>query len=303
MEYVIINEIRGSLRMYSMTGYGRATAEADGRSVTIEMKSVNHRFLDISVKMPKTIIFAEETVKKVIGEHVFRGHFDVTVNYDNTRDDRYQIMVDHDLAKKYIQAINTIAADNGIENHCSAEYIAQMDDVIRTVPSDDDMDSILDLVKTAAQDAVTNLCAMRLAEGRNLCADVTFHLQNLEELRSQIEAIAPSVPIAFKERLENRLKELGAEADPARIAQEVAIMADKCAIDEELSRLQSHIGQMYAMMQLERENGKKMDFLTQELNRECNTIGSKASNVMITQCVVSAKNEVEKIREQVQNIE
>lgn len=289
--------------MFSMTGYGRSTAELDGRQLTVEMKSVNHRFLDISVKLPRAISFAEDTIKKCVSDRLKRGHVEVSVAYINAREDARIITVDEALAKQYYAAAESIKEKLDVLNDCTAGFLLQMPDVVNVTLNNEDTEAVCSLARNACNDALDEMVRMRRTEGENLEKDLAEHLQLLENLRDRIEQLAPEVPKNYRERLINRLNELDIQGDDARIAQETAIMADKCAIDEELSRLASHIAQMRGTFETEGETGKKLDFLTQELNRECNTIGSKASDARITALVVSAKCEVEKIREQVQNVE
>lgn len=289
--------------MLSMTGYGRAAGKEDGREIIVEAKSVNHRFLDISLKMPRSLLFAEDSVKSYIASRLARGHVEVTVSYRNMREDAYEIVPDEVLAGKYISAIREIGTKYGIAGEPDAAYISSLPDVLKVNAAEEDREAVEKLLLKCCEEALDELIDMRLKEGGNLEKDILLHLELLSGIRDEIEKIAPEVPALYRERLLSRIRELGVEADPQRIAQETALMADKCAVDEELSRLSSHIGQMRGVLENAGETGKKLDFLTQELNRECNTIGSKANDARITNLVVSAKNEVEKIREQVQNAE
>ncbi len=289
--------------MLSMTGYGRAAGKEDGREIIVEAKSVNHRFLDISLKMPRSLLFAEDSVKSYIASRLARGHVELTVSYRNMREDAYEIVPDEVLAGKYISAIREIGTKYGIAGEPDAAYISSLPDVLKVNAAEEDREAVEKLLLKCCEEALDELIDMRVKEGGNLEKDILLHLELLSGIRDEIEKIAPEVPALYRERLLSRIRELGVEADPQRIAQETALMSDKCAVDEELSRLSSHIGQMRGVLENAGETGKKLDFLTQELNRECNTIGSKANDARITNLVVSAKNEVEKIREQVQNAE
>ena len=289
--------------MLSMTGYGRAAGKEDGREIIVEAKSVNHRFLDISLKMPRSLLFAEDSVKSYIASRLARGHVELTVSYRNMREDAYEIVPDEVLAGKYISAIREIGTKYGISGEPDAAYISSLPDVLKVNAAEEDREAVEKLLLKCCEEALDELIDMRVKEGGNLEKDILLHLELLSGIRDEIEKIAPEVPALYRERLLSRIRELGIEADPQRIAQETALMADKCSVDEELSRLSSHIGQMRGVLENAGETGKKLDFLTQELNRECNTIGSKANDARITNLVVSAKNEVEKIREQVQNAE
>lgn len=290
--------------MLSMTGYGKVQLAEDGREITIEMKSVNHRFLDVACRLPRALSFAEDALRKTIGARLRRGHVDVFVNYQNTRQDARTVRVDTALANQYKLAIEALCDATGAENDCHATYYAALPDVISVEVAQDDQDAVLQLLKQAANLALDQMMEMRTKEGAALKEDLALHLALMEKQAEIISQRAPKVPELYRERLISRLHEMQLTGlDEQRIAQEVALMADHCAIDEELSRLSSHIAQMRAAMEQKGETGRRLDFLTQEMNREVNTIGSKASDAEITNCVVSAKSEIEKLREQVQNVE
>lgn len=294
--------------MRSMTGYGRRQMSRDGREMTVEVKTVNHRFLDLSCRLPRALSFAEDTVRRQIGAALRRGHVDVNVTYLNLRQDAREVRLDEGLVLQYKEAIlsaRQIARKerSGITNEDVAWIVAQPD-VVQVTVKEEDQEAVLALLTDTLSAALADVIAMRDKEGSALRDDLTLHLQEVARLREEIVALAPRVPVLYQEKLKARVAELGVqEVDPQRLAQEVALMADKCAIDEELSRLQSHIGQMQDAIGAEGETGRRLDFLTQELNREVNTIGSKASDAEITRYVVAAKSEIEKLREQVQNVE
>ena len=301
--------------MRSMTGYGRRQMSRDGREMTVEIKTVNHRFLDISCRLPRALSFAEDAVRKQIGAALKRGHVDVNVTYLNLRQDAREIRVDEALARKYRDAMLLVRAamfEVGVTNPDEVRHLSDMDvsfiaaqpDVMQVTVAEEDQETVLALLGDTAALALEDVTAMRDREGAALAEDLSFHLKEVSRLRDEIAALAPRVPVMYQEKLQARLRELGVkELDEQRLAQEVAIMADRCAIDEELSRLLSHIGQMRQAIEAEGETGRRLDFLTQELNREVNTIGSKASDAEITKLVVAAKSEIEKLREQVQNVE
>lgn len=294
--------------MRSMTGYGRRQMSRDGREMTVEVKTVNHRFLDLSCRLPRALSFAEDAVRRQIGAALRRGHVDVNVTYLNLRQDAREVRLDEGLVLQYKEAIlsaRQIARKerSGITNEDVAWIVAQPD-VVQVTVKEEDQEAVLALLTDTLSAALADVIAMRDKEGSALRDDLTLHLQEVARIREEIAALAPRVPILYQEKLKARVAELGVqEVDPQRLAQEVALMADKCAIDEELSRLQSHIGQMQDAIGAEGETGRRLDFLTQELNREVNTIGSKASDAEITRYVVAAKSEIEKLREQVQNVE
>lgn len=289
--------------MRSMTGYGRRQLSRDGREITVEIKTVNHRFLDVASRLPRALSFAEDAVRKQLSACLRRGHADVAVTYTNLRADARTVAVDEGLARQYKAALDKLSAlMDGQEAPLS--LIAAQPDVLRVTLCEEDQEAVLALLQDALAETLADVNAMREKEGAALRTDLSFHLDQVEKLRDQIAQIAPGVPKAYQERLQARLCELGVkELDEQRLAQEVALMADRCAIDEELARLESHIAQMRQAMAENGEVGRRLDFLTQELNREVNTIGSKASDAEITKLVVAAKSEIEKLREQVQNVE
>lgn len=290
--------------MRSMTGYGRKQVLQDGRELTVEIKTVNHRFLDIAFRLPRAFAFAEDAVRKQLGESLKRGHADVNMIYRNSRADARELALDEALVMKYADAYRKIGELIGSDKACDAAFIAAQPDVMTLSVCEEDQEAVRKLVRETVDEVLSDVIRMRETEGLALKADLDYHLDQLSSIRDEIEKLAPGVPRAYQEKLIARLAELGVkEVDPARLAQEVALMADRCAIDEELSRLISHIAQFRDTMEQDGEVGRRLDFLTQELNREVNTIGSKASDAEIAKLVVAAKSEIEKIREQVQNVE
>ena len=289
--------------MESMTGYGRCQMMREGREITVEIKTVNHRFLDISFRMPRNLSFLEEAFKPILQQMLHRGHADVSVQYRNTRMDAHVVSLDEGLLKAYAEAYRRAGNVIGTDEQPGLGQLLSYPDVLNVDTAEEDRDAVTELACEAARKAVDQVCGMRRREGEALRQDMLLHLDELESLRARIEKIAPTVPLAYWDRLLERVRELGVEnADPSRIAQEVALMADHCAIDEELSRLASHITQMRTCLNEEAEAGRKLDFLVQEMNREVNTTGSKASDLNITKLVVAAKSEIEKLREQAQNV-
>ncbi len=286
-----------------MTGYGRARVEMDGREVTLEIKTVNHRFLDVSTRLPRAMNAFEDVIRKRLSECLRRGHADVSVQYVNSRDDAREVKVDCALIGKYRDAAHTVAEEAGIFDDCTLTYYLSQPDVLTLSMREDDNDAIACVLSAALDAALADVVAMRQREGEALKNDLICHIDILEALSADISALAPAVPKAYRDKLVARVAELGVAVDEQRLVQEVALMADRCAIDEELSRLASHIAQMRALFVSDGEAGRRLDFLTQELNREVNTIGSKALDAEITKLVVTAKSEIEKLREQVQNVE
>ena len=290
--------------MRSMTGYGRRLVAADGREMTVELRTVNHRFLDISFRLPKRCAFLEEVLRHELGERLSRGHVDVSLTYVNNREDAREVRVDLPLAKQYQAALHQLSEALHCEEKADAAFYASLPNVLTEAEKEEDQEALSELTRQVVSLALDDVIAMREREGKALAADLTAHLNELERLTMQIAERAPIVPVLYRERLTARLKEAAvSDVDPQRLAQEVALFADKCAIDEELSRLSSHIAQMRETIAQDGETGRRLDFLTQELNREVNTIGSKASDAQITNLVLSAKGEIEKLREQVQNVE
>ncbi|MBE5803405.1 MAG: YicC family protein [Clostridiales bacterium] len=290
--------------MRSMTGCGRCQMLREDWEITVELKAVNHRFLDISCRLPRSIAFLEETVRQSISAQMKRGHVDVFITVRRVGDSNRQVQVDAALAKSYMDAAQAVAAAIGKASLPAVTDVMRMEGVVTLTEADMDDEAVTALCREAADGAVSQLCDMRDKEGVNLRADLSAHLEAAAALREKILLRAPGVVEDYRTRLQQKLSQMINDAvEPQRLAQEVAIMADRCAIDEELSRLDSHIGQMRKFFGAKGEIGKKMDFLIQEMNREANTIGSKASDAQIAQYVVDLKSEIEKMREQVQNVE
>lgn len=289
--------------MESMTGYGRGSARRDGREITVELKAVNHRFLDVSVRAPKTLSFLEEAFRGFFAANgVTRGHVEVLVNYVNRREDARTVELDEELLRAFREAY---LRRKELLDYCkkpSAAEVLTLSGAYSLRQAEEDAEAVTALALEAAAQATEALRSMRRAEGEALKKDLLARLEELSVLREEIARRAPLVPEEYRKRLQSRLAEWQvAEVDPQRLAQEVATMADRCAIDEELSRLESHIQQFSHTARTADEAGKKLDFLLQEMNREVNTIGSKASDAEIARRVVGAKCTIEKLREQVQN--
>ena len=290
--------------MRSMTGCGAGRALRDGWEVTAELKTVNHRFLDLSMRLPRNISFLEPVIRESTGKGLKRGHVDVFVTVRNTESSAVSISVDGELARQYWEAGKAMFEAIGTENDLTVSRLLAMEGVTTLTEKEMDQELVSALCAEAVEQAVEQVTAMREKEGTHLKEDLRFHLDQAADLREQILGRAPNVVSEYREKLENRLKSMISDGvDPQRLAQEVAIMADRCAIDEELARLESHLRQMGAYLEAEGEIGKKMDFLIQEMNREANTIGSKAQDAEIARWVVDLKSEIEKLREQIQNVE
>ena len=290
--------------MRSMTGCGNGKVQRDGWEVSVDLKTVNHRFLDIGIKLPRALSFLEQTLRDRISGKIRRGHADVFLTVKRTDSSALSVDCDPNLAALYVEAARRLSDTTGVLNDMTVSRLMSMDGVLILNEREMDEELVAAICAEAADSAADQLVRMREREGSHLKEDLAYHLDAAEALRISIQKRAPMVVIEYREKLENRLKTLLAEpVEPQRIAQETAIIADRCAIDEELSRLDSHIRQMRKFLDAEGEIGKKMDFLIQEMNREANTIGSKASDAAIAQNVVDLKSEIEKLREQIQNVE
>ena len=287
--------------MRSMTGYGKCQLQENAWEVTVELRAVNHRYLDVAMRLPRNLLFLEDGVRKGLAKLV-RGHVDVYITVRQMEGASRVVEADTALAASYAEAAKAIAQATGAQDDLSVSQLLRLEGVTTLNEAAMDEEMVSALCQKALEGAMAHLDDMRLREGENLRADLAEHLNNVEALREQVVAYAPKVVEEYRARLTERLAKLPIEpVDPARLAQEVAIMTDKCAIDEELSRLMSHITQLRRYLDMRGETGKKMDFLIQEMNRETNTIGSKCSDAAIAQCVVDMKSEIEKLREQIQN--
>ena len=292
------------MRMQSMTGYGRWQEQRGEWEATVELRAVNHRYLDVAMRLPRSLSFLEETLRKGIAAGLKRGHVEVFLTVKRTGESARQVTVDEALAAAYDRAAERIAQAVGRPSDVTVAKLLTLPGVTEVTEAELEEDAALRLCAQVVAETVAQVNAMRDREGEALRCDLTAHLDQAAAIREKILARAPRVVEEYRQRLEARLAQLQLEqVDPARLAQEVAIMADRCAVDEELSRLESHIAQMRGYMTRSGEVGKKMDFLVQEMNREANTIGSKANDAAIAQMVVDLKSEVEKLREQIQNVE
>lgn len=290
--------------MKSMTGYGRCHIEEDGREMTVEVKSVNHRFLDISYRLSRTLSFLDDAVRKGIGARLARGHVDVFVSYANHRQDAKEVRVDTALALAYQKAVSELSSALGRESDLPLSDYTRLPDVLTVQEKEEDQQAVRDLFERALSGALDGLVTMREQEGERMRADILEKIGNIERIRNCVAERAPLVVAEYRDKLHQRIAALtDGEIDEARLITEVAIFADRAAIDEELVRLLSHAAAIRAAAELKEPVGRKLDFLVQELNREVNTIGSKASDTTIAQAVVEAKGEIEKLREQVQNVE
>ena len=291
--------------MYSMTGYGRGTASLEGRELTIELKSVNNRFLDIGMKLPRQLSFLEDGLRKLLNDSLNRGHVDVFVNYRNLRSDAKTVRVDEALLQAYLTSARESAKALALDDDLTLSKALTLPDVTTILPADEDQQALTELGRTAMTMAIDGLKAMRFKEGERLKADLSARMDTMTGYAAAIERRAPAVAEEYRTKLTARIEELlgETEVDRARLATEVAIFADRAAIDEEIVRLNTHLVHFKELLEADEPVGRKMDFLVQEMNRECNTIGSKANDAELTSIVLLSKAEIEKLREQIQNIE
>ncbi len=289
----------------SMTGYGRVEAICDGRNIVVEAKSVNHRFLEIALRMPAALYPLEMEYKKKIGERFKRGRIDVSIRLEGDGAEPSKVNLNLEVARDYFDVLTRLKNEFNLQEPIGLKTFISFRDIF-TPPVETQLNGdFLNSVEKTLQEALSMLVNMRQDEGIALFSDMQMRLQTIGETMGTIRSRAPQVVMEYQKRLSDRIKELsvGFELDAARLAQEVAIMADRCDITEEIVRMQSHIGQFEALLQSDEAEGRKIDFLLQEMNREINTIGSKSNDVEIARQVIEAKSELGKLREQAQNIE
>lgn len=289
----------------SMTGYGRVVALLDGRNIAVEAKSVNHRFLEISLRTPSALFPLEMEYKKKIGERFKRGRIDVSIRLEGEGADTSKVNLNLEIAHNYFDVLSRLKAEFYLQEPITLKSLTVFRDIFTPSSETELNPDFLSQVEKTLQEALSMLMNMRQDEGMALYSDMQMRLKVITEIMETIRLRAPQVVLEYQKRLADRIKELtaGYVLDDARLAQEVAIMADRCDITEELVRMQSHINQFEALLQSEDAEGKKIDFLLQEMNREINTIGSKSNNAEIARQVIEAKSELGKLREQAQNIE
>ena len=292
--------------MQSMTGYGRAFVEIEGRQMTVEVKSVNHRFLDLSFRMPRNLMFVEDGARKVLSERLSRGHVDVFVTYRNLRTDARTVQLDEALFSAYVDALRRLRGAVGLDlrDDSTLMGVARLPDVMTVTEAEEDQEAVKALIQTALTAALDELCAMRAREGASIRADLSARVDAIEAMTAEVEARYPQTVEAYRQRLKSAVEELaGSVTDESRLLMEVALMADRSAIAEETVRLRSHVQQLRMLLDASEPVGRRIDFIVQELNREVNTISSKSQDIPITRLTVDMKAEIEKLREQVQNIE
>ena len=289
----------------SMTGYGRAEETFNGCTITVELRSVNNRYLDCNVRIPRLYLFAEEAIKSRVQSSISRGKVDVFVTLDSAGAERVQVSVNRPVADGYYAALKQLAEEYGLAGDISVSLLSRFPEVLLAEKAEEDVEEMAGDICSVLDQALRDFDQMRTKEGERLKEDILSRAAALEEKVSLVEKRSPQTVAEYRAKLEARMNEVlsNTQLDPARILTEAAIFADKVAVDEETVRLRSHIGQLRGMLSKGGATGRKLDFLIQEFNREANTIGSKCSDIEIAGQVVDIKAEIEKIREQVQNIE
>ncbi len=291
--------------MKSMTGFGRAKQEIGGKTITVELRAVNHRYLDCTVKAPRQYGFLDDALKKAAAARIARGKVEIFVTVETQELGDTTVTVNHALAAQYLAALHELSERYGLRDDITVMSLAKMPDVLGSERVDQDMDEMIRDVTAVFAQACDGFDEMRLREGEKLADDVRSRAAEIERLVGEVEVRSPERVREYREKLLARMQEVLADTniDETRIVTEAAIYADKTAVDEETVRLRSHLHQLDGMLREEKPIGRKLDFLVQEMNREANTIGSKANDVDMAQTVVNIKSEIEKIREQIQNIE
>lgn len=291
--------------MYSMTGYGKGSASGDGREITVELKSVNHRYLDVGMRLPRHLSFLEDGIRSLLGARLSRGHIDVFVNYRNLRSDARTVEIDVPLLFAFVSSAKQANETLQLTDDLTLSTALRLPDVSNVREADEDSEAVLALTQAALYSAIDALLGMRLSEGERLKVYLSNCADTILALTEKISKRAPLVVSEYKTKLDERIQTLlgQVEVDRTRLATEVALFADKASIDEEITRLHSHITEFRSLLHANEPSGRKLDFVVQEMNREFNTIGSKANDGELTSLVLSGKAEIEKIREQVQNIE
>lgn len=292
--------------MKSMTGYGRGVASRNNRTVSVEIKSVNNRFLEVACKLPKSLMYIDDTIQKAVKSSLSRGSVDVYFSYDNKSETSKHVEIDRKLAEQYVNAAKDLRTEFRLEDDYNVTALMRTPDVLSVTVPEDDREEVIALTKLATGEALAKLDEMRLVEGKSIYADLTTLVDNLQGYLDLAVARAPKVVTEYKNNLRVRIKELldGTDPDEARIMTEAAFFADKADINEEIQRLGSHINQFRTICaETGVSLGRRLDFLSQEMVREVNTMGSKSNDITLTGYVVAMKNEVEKIKEQIRNVE
>ena len=294
-----------SAAIRSMTGYGRGEHITQERKFTVEMRAVNHRYNDMTIKLPRSLAGLEDKIKKRIMQDVFRGKTDVYVSFESFSAEDVEVRLNEALAAEYLERLYLLEKMFALRGADKLALVAKFPDVITVEKAQQEEELIWEALSPALDEAVEKFVAMRTQEGENLKNDILRKGEHIRELLAVVKERSPLVVQEYQEKLNNRLKELlgGVEVDPQRLATEIAVFADRGCVDEEMTRLESHLGQLRTILGGGGQVGRKLDFLVQEMNRETNTIASKANDLTIVQTTIEMKSEIEKIREQVQNLE
>ena len=289
----------------SMTGFGRCEVQKDARKFTVELKGVNHRYLDVNIRMPKKLNFFETAIRTLLKSYATRGKVDIFITYEDASQNQLSVKYNEVLAAEYLKYLNQMAEEFGLENDIRVSTLSRYPEVFTMEEQTEDEEELWNGLKEALEGAFTQFVETRTTEGENLKKDILEKLGNLEELVGYIEERSPQIVKEYREKLEEKTRELLADTqiEEGRIAAEVILFADKVCTDEEVVRLKSHISHMRNTLEEKEGIGRKLDFIAQEMNREANTILSKANDIEVSDCAISLKTEIEKIREQIQNIE
>ena len=291
--------------MKSMTGFGRAKLEKNNRIYSIEIKSVNHKYSDISIKMPRSFSYLEEKIKKEISTNISRGKIDIYITFENYSEAGKEIIINKELVNEYLEKFREITVGNELKMDIPVTEITKLPDVLTIKETDDEEETIEEELLECLRSAIDNFVSMREKEGEKIKEDLKVRITKIEEDKNKISKLSTGLIDEYVVKLEERIKQILKTdvIDESRLAMEVVLYADKCSVEEELTRLNSHIDQFRSLIEEDKPIGKKLDFLIQEMNREINTTGSKSGSLEITNLVVNMKTEVEDIREQIQNIE
>ena len=292
--------------IYSMTGYGKYEIEEHARKITVEISAVNHRYLDLNIRMPRMLMHLEDRVRSIIKEEVARGKLEVSIMCHSSAKEDLEVNINEALGQAYLEGVRSLGSKFSLEDDLKLSHLIGVSDLVTIQKQAGNLEAVGEIIEKALREALKAFLDMRGKEGQTLKEDILSKNTGLRKLLQEVNNRSPFVVENYRERLNNRLDQLlgdGMNIDESRLAMEVAILADKSAIDEEITRLGSHFNQLEEILQAGGPVGRKLDFLMQEMNREANTIGSKANDYEITKVVVSLKTEIEKIREQVQNLE
>jgi len=289
----------------SMTGYGAAAGRSGKSELSVEVKSVNNRYLDSNIKLPRVFTSFEETLKVIIGEKISRGKVDVYISIDSSNADDIEIKINQPLVKAYVTALRTIAWDNELSSDIRVADLTRFPDILQAQKREVDTEKLCTDISNVLKAALSDLDEMRIREGEKLCRDISARLDEIEKLTDTAAVLSPKSIEEYRQKLETRMNEIlqSSNIDEARILTEAAVFADRVSINEETVRLRSHISQLRQMLISNEPVGRKIDFLVQEFNREANTIGAKGNDTEMSKVIVELKAEIEKIREQAQNIE